>query len=413
MISKFLRETFLSPDFVAVFGQALHLLYITWFIWLPIFLFAVFFQLWVNYIRTVFIMKQGSVLLEIKMPREITKSPLAMEVVLTALYQSSSGSTTEIFFTGKLRPWFSLEFVSIDGNVRFFIWTQLKFKNIIEAQIYAQYPEVEVYEVEDYTKNFVYDMSKNAVWGTHFRLTKEDPIPIKTYVDYGLEKNEKEEYKIDPMTAVIEYLGSLKKGEQAWYQILIQAHRKQSFMKDIRLGKKTDYIKVAADKLLEKMRKDLETEEGYPRIPSKPEAELMAAIERSKDKWPFDCMIRGFYAATKEAFTPASITGMIGSFRQYSSNDMNGIAFKEWTDYDFPWLDFKRIKRTRLERKFLDAFKRRSYFNIPYKNYLLKSFVLTTEELATIYHFPGQVSATPTFTRIPSKKSQAPANLPI
>lgn len=411
----FFNEIFVNTivflKFKDAFSQSFHLLYVWAPFWVPIALFVAFFQLWVTYSRTKWISQQGQVLLEIKLPREITKSPLAMEIIFTSLYQASAGNYLEAYLKGKLRPWFSLELVSIDGHIHFYIWAHAKFKNLIEAQIYAQYPEVEVYEVEDYTKNFYYDMSKIMLWGTHFKLSGPDPLPIKTYVDYGLDKNEKEEYKIDPMTSILEYLGSLKKGEQAWYQILIQAHRSEKLI-DIRF-KKTDDIKKEADKQLEKLRKALETGEGYPRIPSKVEAETMAAVERSKDKWPFDCCIRGLYIATKESFSPISITGMIGSFRQYSSNNLNGFKFTKWTDYDYPWQDFKRRRRTALERRFIDAYKRRSFFNVPYKNYLLKSFVLTTEELATIYHFPGGVASTPTLTRIPSKKAQAPSNLPI
>jgi hypothetical protein len=39
--------------------------------------------------------------------------------------------------------------------------------------------------------------------------------------------------------------------------------------------------------------------------------------------------------------------------------------------------------------------------------------ILNTEELATIFHFPGQVAGTPTLERVPSKKAEAPSNLPI
>ena len=38
--------------------------------------------------------------------------------------------------------------------------------------------------------------------------------------------------------------------------------------------------------------------------------------------------------------------------------------------------------------------------------------VLNSEELATIYHFPGQVAETPTFKRIESKRAEPPQNLP-
>ena len=70
-----------------------------------------------------------------------------------------------------------------------------------------------------------------------------------------------------------------------------------------------------------------------------------------------------------------------------------------------------RGKKRRYKEKqyMLDAYKRRMYFYKPYKKH---AFVLNTEELATIYHFPGGVSGTPTFTRIDSRKAEAPANLP-
>nr|HPI82819.1 hypothetical protein [Candidatus Paceibacterota bacterium] len=40
-------------------------------------------------------------------------------------------------------------------------------------------------------------------------------------------------------------------------------------------------------------------------------------------------------------------------------------------------------------------------------------FVLSNEELATIYHFPGMVSETPSFKRVDSKIAKPPSNLPI
>jgi hypothetical protein len=55
----------------------------------------------------------------------------------------------------------------------------------------------------------------------------------------------------------------------------------------------------------------------------------------------------------------------------------------------------------------------RSYFFPPYRNYGCDPFILSTEELATIFHFPGNVSATPSLPKIASKKSEPPINLPI
>ena len=39
-------------------------------------------------------------------------------------------------------------------------------------------------------------------------------------------------------------------------------------------------------------------------------------------------------------------------------------------------------------------------------------FVLNVEELATIWHFPGQILKVPTLERIESKEAAPPTNLP-
>jgi hypothetical protein len=58
----------------------------------------------------------------------------------------------------------------------------------------------------------------------------------------------------------------------------------------------------------------------------------------------------------------------------------------------------------------LDKFKRRAYFHKPYKSH---HFILNSEELATLYHFPGGVSGTPSFARVESRKSEPPSNIPV
>ncbi len=57
----------------------------------------------------------------------------------------------------------------------------------------------------------------------------------------------------------------------------------------------------------------------------------------------------------------------------------------------------------------LDAFKRRLFFIPPHKE---KHMIMTSEALATMYHFPGATAAAPGLQRIQSKRAQAPQNLP-
>ncbi|MEK7180375.1 MAG: hypothetical protein AAB706_02780 [Patescibacteria group bacterium] len=385
-------------------------------LWSPILLGVALFKTWINYSRARWIREQGSVLLEIKIPIEVTKSPAAMELVLTQLYQAAKVTYIDAYLIGKIRPWFTLEIASIGGEIRFFIWGHRKFKKLIETHIYAQYPNVEVYEVEDYAKKFPFDPENFPFWATHFKLTKPDAYPIKTYIEYGLEKDPKEEFKIDPIASLIEYMGGMKKGEQVWIQIVIRAHREE-WLKDVRLFKKEDW-KGAAEEEIKKIMKEAVVDEEIQRpsmmLLDEEQKGLVASIRRNLGKFPFDTMIRGFYLAEKSAFDGSNITGLIGSMRQFSSNTRNGFKLGKFSAFEYPWEDFRNLRRRTIERKMLDAYKRRSYFYPPHQYYRgQKPFILTTEELATIFHFPGQVVSTPTFSRIVSKKGKPPANLPM
>jgi cytochrome c oxidase subunit IV len=203
----------------------LNILYHTAFIWLPIVLGMFFIKTWLNYVRTDFMHNQGYFFLEIRLPREIKKTPLAMEVFLHGLWQKPPSTYIDTYWTGKVQPWFSLELVSLGGQVKFFIWGPKKYQPIAEAQLYAQYPDTELVPVEDYTNAVIHDLDKVFIWSSYFKLTNKDVYPIKTYVDYGLDRAEaKEETKTDPMTALIEFMGSIRPTDQLWMQFLIQGH---------------------------------------------------------------------------------------------------------------------------------------------------------------------------------------------
>ncbi len=387
-----------------------------WPVWLPLIAVLVFFQGWFNYIRAKWATEQTGILLELKLPTEITRSPAAMEIVLASLAQSGVGTYLDVYLKGRQKPWFSLELASLGGQVKFFIWTHKKFKDIIEAQIYAQFPTVEVYEVPDYALATPFDLNAINLWAMQLELTKADPFPIKTYIDYGLDKDPKEEYKIDPMTPLLEFLGSVKPGHQVWIQILICAHTKEHY-KHGRLHEKPDW-KAGAKKAIEDVMKEspVKPEEGKS-VPlsnlTEIQKETINAIQRNLVKTPFDTAIRGIYVAGKDVYNPIYIGGLTGSFKQFGSGNLNGFKPGFTTGFDYPWQDYKGRRDAGNKKKLFDAYRKRSYFYYPYKHLKTKPFVLTTEELATIFHFPGKVASTPTLDRMKSRKAEPPANLPI
>ena len=371
------------------------------------------------YKRALFFAAQGYSLLEIKVPKEITKSPLAMEVLLEAFHKTSHETTfIDRWIRGKTRPWFSLELVSLGGEVHFFIWTRKTWRRYIESAVYAQYPEVEIYEVEDYTSYVPFDLSNYVIWGCEFRLSKPDPFPIKTYIEYGMDKEMKEEFKVDPMSASMEFLGSLKPGENIWIQILIRAHGKDKRKPGTFFTYK-DW-KDDGKKIIEKIIKDSAPSISIPNQGDAQGApplnltmwqnDMIKSIERNLSKRAFDCGIRTLYLAKNDVFDAITISALINVFKQFSSEHMNGLSpTRGHAGLDYPWQDYRDIRRNKIAWRLYDAYKRRSYFYAPYRS---PSFVMSNEELATIYHVPGEAVGTPTLPRITSRKRNAPANLP-
>jgi len=393
----------------------LGLLWSTAEFWLPVVLGIFFWNVWLRSARRKWISNREWVILEIKLPKDIRKTPFAMEVALGGLFQSIRGTWLEWYFEGRVRNWSSLEMVSLGGDVKFFIRTISFFKDVVEAQIYAQYPTVEIYEVPDYTKYVNFTTEPECewdLWGTEYKLGKEDAYPIKTYIDFHLDKEGiKQEEMVDPMTSTIEFLGSAKKGEQIWIQIMIQPTDKR-FKKPGTWFKKEDWKKqgeALIEKIIKKARGRTGGSENSPVLLSKIEENQITAIERNIAKLGFDCGIRAIYLAKKDKFNPTNIMSLLGLFRQYASNELNEIKVNNATSFQYPWQDFRKIREKKKKRIMFDAYKRRSYFYVPYKR---KPFVLNMEELATIYHFPGGVAETPTFGRIESKKGEPPVNLP-
>src|SRR3989338_275275 len=307
----------LLTDVNFLFG--LRVLFYASFALVPAVLIYILFDIWLEYKRGVWIQTQKHILLEIKVPREIYKSPKAVEFLMNGLFKKGDKEANwwEIYVLGQTRPVSSLEIVSIDGQVHFFVRVVFWLKEIVEAQIYSQYPGTEIYEVPDYTLPVLYDREK---------------------------------------------------GEDGKYTA--------------------------------------------SRLSTQAEQDTITALDRSISKNGFDTGMRIIYIAPKDIFTTSNISGAVGSIMHFSSQNLNGFKASNWTGgkYTFPWQDRKKKKTTLEKKEMLDAYKRREYFFKPYKR---KHFVLNTEELATLFHFPGQVSTTPTFTRIESKKAEAPANLPI
>ena len=207
-----------------VFKLALKIFLEYWWFIPPVALFFIFRGLQLDYVRTKYINSLKWILLEIKIPKEVVKTPKAMEQIFAGLHGTEGAPNfVEKWFKGEVPDWFSLEIIGKGGDVHFLIRTLENYRNLVEAQIYAQYPDAEIAEVEDYINILPKKIPSDDydIWGTELLLTKEDAYPIRTYL-YFFEAA-KEEERIDPLASLSEILSSLSSDEHIWIQILISA----------------------------------------------------------------------------------------------------------------------------------------------------------------------------------------------
>ena len=389
-------------------------------IWLPIGLLVAAWKVWMWYVRALSLSKQQYILLEMKIPREITRSPRAMELALTNLW-TSSGETTLFhrWWRGGVRAFYSFELASFGGDVHFYIWTRASDRNIIESTMYAQYPEIELVEVEDYSLKYHYDPQKHSAFGTDFRLDpRSDAFPIKTYIDYELDKDPKEEYKIDPLAYVLEFLSNIKPYEQIWVQIILTLNkdkrRKPGTLQAEPLWEALVHEEVEKIREQASIQKDKKTGEekiGFPR-PTWGEQEQMKSMERHLGKYPFSVGIRAIYLSDKAHFHSPTFVGMRWLWRPFANaQSLNHLRPVRWSNaFDYPWQDYHRIRYALHIRRFIDAFRRRSWFYTPW---ITPHNIMTAEAIASLWHPPGASVTAPGIVRIPATKAEPPPNLPM
>ena len=441
-----------------------------WWIWIPWFLFILAWNLWIKYIRNKHINEWEWVLLEIIPPRDIKKTPKVMEQFFAGLHGTHQSGLNwwDINMQGKTQKWFSFEIVSQGGDIHFFIRTISELRNLIESNIYAQYPEAEISQVDDYVNSVPTDIASNSdynVWGTELILIKENAYPIRTYIDF--EKDAvNEDQRIDPISTLLEVMSRISPDEQIWIQTIVRpiAHtwkdvseklrdelinrvkeKKQGlFVKEVigwkEAGKGVAHQFITGNVLEGGSAENNKEDKRWESLidpPTKSEKDIVDAIEGKASKHGFDTIIRFVYFAKEDIFESANIQAIVGAYKLFGTQHLNGFkpnsARISPTSIDYFWQLKKARKSYRRKRVFEDYIKR-NFAQYTYSSaihYLDKPlfferwpilnwffvrsqpFVFNTEELATVYHFPAEPVKTPLTPKVEAKKSEPPRGLPI
>lgn len=399
-------------------------------IWLPLFLFVFFWVTWMHYIRFLFWFNNDTCVLEIQLPPEVTKSPLAMELFLTSLH-NTGGEATFIsrIWKGNYRPIWSLEIASNEGRIGFYIHLRRAWRSIIEARLYGQFPEAKITEVEDYVHKVPFTIEEYDIFGGEFKKDTPDMLPIKTYIDYGLDKNpDTPETQVDPITNLIEFLGQIGKDQYLWMQIIIRAYKNDEWYGFYMPNKKyVNDAKEAINAITQgaiARAQELTSDEAEKKkvgtrgamLLSPGEKNRVEAIERSLTKLAFECGVRVVYIAKKtvsqrDQYHGINNPALVRFFDAYKYPNFNSLGATERLNmyFNYPWQDWRGIRQSIEKRNAWFRYKHRAYFYVPYDQ---MPTIMTTEELATIWHFPSSVVKTPALDRVPSRRADAPINLP-
>lgn len=402
-----------------------------WMLWFPLILwmaFYMFYSMRVGKYQAAF----KWIYLAIDVPSTNIQTPLAVENIFAHLAGGhATRDLTEKYLDGQYQRWFSFEIVSIEGYIQFIIRTEEKYRDLVEAAIYAQYPEAEITEVEDYTKGMpdTFPNDTHNCWGAEWKLTQHHYFPIKTYKNF-VDENDKDFFK-DPMAAFLESFSRIGKGEQLWFQILVKPIGQEWKAGGFALAKKLmGKPEKHQDTLLQKIgdipmkligglgaaagfdifgteeKKDEKVSFGmFALTPG--ERKSIEEVENKVSKIGFNCKIRAVYIAEKERFNKDRVAyGLVGAIKQFADESSNSLKpeYKlTGTAAHYVFVEArKNIRRT----KIVKAYKKRSTWAG------LFEFILNTEELATLWHFPVMTVKTPLLKRLDARRSQPPSYLP-
>lgn len=372
------------------------------------------------------------ILLAIDIPRGNEQSPKAVENMFTYLGGAhGSVSFFEKWFEGLYQKYFSFEIVSINGYTQFLVRTPIEWRNLVESAIYSQYPDAEISEVEDYVNNVPHNVPDDEYdfWGAEFVQGANSAYPIKCYRDFEDKIGPSEMQFKDPMASLMDLCGSLREGEQFWFQIIV-IPRDFSWIKSSEkevnkiLGKKEKVKEGLATKLVVSLGEasefiypiwsNVNTKKEEPKAKilaelSPAEVEKVEAIQRKASKLGFDAKIRIIYMSKKEVMNRAKVVaGFVGYVKQFISLNLNNLKPELKNSATKTAYFMKKKRLITKKRKLLSAYINRSAYTGSDPQ------VYNIEELATLWHFPLEpVTRASMLQKAPGRKADAPSSLPI
>jgi len=298
-----------------------------------------------------------------------------------------------------LQAWFfgrndhySFEIVALNKKIYFYIITPQSMQRYIEQQVHAYYPDAVIETVDDYN---IFN-SNSYVSSGHLITKRKGFLPIKTY----------KKMETDAMHSIINVMSKLRKSEGMCIQYLVRSAKSSWHLGAKKVAKSVRDgidLRTAIDNagrsplgavfseitgLAKPNSKN--NEQGMQSRLSAMEEEVLKGIEEKNSKAGLEVNLRIIVSAESKSQASVYLSNLASAFTQYSLYEYGN---------SFP----NAIKAKTNHKLINDFIYRRFQESI--------SFVLNTEELASLYHFPLRNSETPNIVWLKAKQAPAPTDI--
>jgi len=286
---------------------------------------------------------------------------------------------------------FSFEIVAKKKQIGFYVVAPTSAKRYIEQQVHAYFGEASIEEVSDYN----IFQTNSAVLAGHLKTRRNFLLPIRTYNNMDT----------DPMNSILNVMTKLKKDEGIAVQYVVRSAKASWHSQAGSIGRKIykgesinsvlkDYSRMPVMRFLFDLFKSSkppeETINQNANRLTQMEEEMLKAIEEKNAKAGLDINLRIVVSAEN-----------IGQAKIYLENLTN--AYSQYNQYEYGNSFLNRINTYKKNKTIQDFIYRRFNPKI--------TFLLNTEELTSLFHFPNKTAETPNIMWLTAKSAPAQTGL--
>lgn len=359
------------------------------------------YKIWKNNQKVALIERTEHTLLQIIVPKDNEKKELSAEQLFASLHGILQPAG-DVMNDASFQDHISFEIVSHDHLIYFYVWCPKHLKDYVESQIYAQYPTVQITEMDsDYSRK---NLENKEAFTTEVVLTKDEIFPIRTF----------ETFEVDPLAGLTTVLASLSDSEEIWIQILLEPvndswHAKSlQYIDELKNGKQmgifdnwqkravsapAKFLSNAASAaftpaIYQEKAASAGKKGGDKKDLTPGQTTLLSAVETKAEKLGYAVKIRVCYIGQNESAAKQRLQALVGGFKQFNTINLNGFGGTAM----------------QIGQDGLKAYQDRLFEG--------GGYILNIAEVASIFHLPHTNVETPNIAYTSTKVGEPPPGLP-